>query len=190
MLNKMPGYYDDKFKGLMALYAYMYAHPGKKLNFMGNEIGTFDEWNYDAELPWSVLEYDRHRWLQDFVRKLNEVYKSEPSLYEVDDSYDGYEWIDFHDNDSNVIAFERIDSEGEKVLCFFNFSPVYRENYKFGVDKKGMYKVLLNSAHKNFGGPVNRNQPLYSKEEPAHYRRYSVSVNLQPYQALFIKYKK
>ena len=190
MLNKMPGYYDDKFKGIMALYAYMYAHPGKKLNFMGNEIGTFDEWNYDAELPWSVLEYDRHRWLQDFIRKLNEVYKSEPSLYEIDDSYDGYEWIDFHDSDSNVIAFERIDSKGEKVLCFFNFSPVYRENYKFGVDKKGMYRILLNSAHKNFGGPVNRNQPLYSKEEPAHYRRYSVSVNLQPYQALFIKYNK
>lgn len=190
MINKMSGYYDDKFRALMSLYAYMYAHPGKKLMFMGDEIGTFEEWNYDKELSWSVLNYDRHRQLKDFVKKLNEVYKDEKPLYDIDDSYDGYEWIELTNKNQNIIAFERIDREDNKVLCFFNFSPVNVDNYRFGVDKKGLYKIILNTQHKNFGGEIQRNTPLYSKEIPHNGRNYSVEVDLKPYQALFIKYNK
>lgn len=189
MINKMNGYYDDKFRALMSLYAYQYAHPGKKLMFMGDEIGTFEEWNYDKELSWSVLNYETHQRLHDFVKQLNDVYKSEKSLFEVEDDYSGYEWIVVDDKDANTIAFERIDKEGNKVLCFFNFSPEYRSNYRFGVDKKGMYKILINSAHKNFGGPIQRNTPYYAKEISSHNRPYSIEVDLPPYAAIFVKHR-
>lgn len=187
MIEKMPGDYLTKFRALRALYSYMYAHPGKKLMFMGDEIGVFEEWNENKELSWSVLDYENHRYLQDYVKKLNKVYKSERPLHEIDDSYDGFEWIEHENVDENIIAFERIDKDKNKVLCFFNFAPVYRNNYRYGVDEKGIYKILINSAHKRFGGDVQRNTPIHSKEIPSHNREYSIEIDLQPYQALFIK---
>lgn len=190
MIEKMPGDYYTKFRALRSLYAYMYAHPGKKLMFMGNEIGVFEEWNENKELSWSVLNYESHKYLQDFVSKLNEVYKNEKPLHEIDDSYDGYEWLELNNGDENIIAFQRIDKNNEKVLCFFNFSPVYRNNYRYGVDDKGMYKILLNSSHRKFGGEIDRNKPIYSKEIPFQNRPYSIDIDLPPYQALFIKYIK
>lgn len=188
MLSKMHGSYDDMFRSLMALYAYMYAHPGKKLLFMGSDIGVFDEWNPDIELAWSVLQYDRHQQLKYFVKKLNEVYKKEKPLHEVDDSYDGFEWVQLHNSDENIISFERIDRKGNKVTCIFNFGPVYRHHYRFGVDKPGKYKILINSAHRNFGGPIERNYPIYAQEVEYNYRQYSVEVDLHPYQVLYIKH--
>lgn len=190
MLNKMNGEYHDKFKSLMALYAYMYAHPGKKLMFMGDEIGTFEEWNQDKELSWSVLNYDTHKNLKNFVQKLNQIYKDEKALYEIDDSYDGYNWIEHENHSENIIAFERIDKKGDKIICIFNFSPSYRENYRFGVDNKGMYKIILNSSHKNFGGEVNRNTPYYSKAISHNNREYSIEVDLKPYTAMYLKFNK
>ena len=189
MLNKMNGYYDDKFKALMSLYAYMYAHPGKKLMFMGSEIGTFEEWNHDKELAWSVLNYDRHKYLKDYIRDLNKLYKSEKAFYEVDDSHAGYEWIDVHNNAENIIAFERIDKDGQKVQCFFNFSPVYRDGYRFGVWEEGKYDILLNSSHKKYGGDEDDYQ-LNSVDIEWQGRPRSVVVNLKPYQILFIKSNK
>ncbi|MFM1538632.1 1,4-alpha-glucan branching protein GlgB [Helcococcus bovis] len=190
MINKMPGDYDTKFRALRALYAYQYAHPGKKLMFMGDEIGTFEEWNENKELSWSVLNYENHRKLQDFVKKLNEVYKKETPLHQIDDSYDGYNWIEFENSDENIIAFERIDRDENKILCFFNFSPIYRHKYRYGVDHKGIYKIVLNSAHKIFGGEIQRNTPLYSIDYSIHGKPYSIDIDLPPYQALFVKLSK
>lgn len=190
MIRKMVGDYDTQFKALRALYAYQYAQPGKKLNFMGNEIGTFEEWNENQELSWSVLNYDNHVYLKNFVKKLNHLYKTEKSLHQIDDSYDGFEWIQHENNNENILAFERIDRDGNSVLCLFNFAPVYRHKYRFGVRNKGMYKVLINSAHKRFGGQVSRNTPLYSKDIAADGKEYSITVNLEPYQAIFVKLNK
>lgn len=187
MLSKMPGFYEDKFKGLMSLYAYMYGHPGKKLLFMGNEIGTFDEWNEDIGLAWSVLDYEKHTYLQAFVRDLNLLYKNESALYEVDDSYAGYEWIEHENHDESIIAFERINRQGDKIICLYNFTPVFRKSYRIGVDHKGIYRVLLNSASKRYGGPVQRYSPLYSENEGRHGKMHSICVDLHPYQAIFIK---
>lgn len=187
MISKMQGDYYTKFRALRALYAYQYAHPGKKLMFMGDEIGVFDEWNENKELSWSVLNYDNHKYLQEFVKNLNEIYKKEKPLHQIDDSYDGYNWLELDNADENIIAFERIDKDGNKVICFFNFSPVYRTNYRYGVDEKGIYKIILNSAHRKYGGEIQRNTPIYSKEIPHKDRPYSIEIDLPSYQALFIK---
>lgn len=186
MLNKMQGDYDTKFKSLRALYAYQYAHPGKKLMFMGSEIGTFEEWNEDKELSWSVLNYDNHIHLQNFVRDLNHIYASERAFSDFDDSYDGYEWVEHQNHDESVIIFERI-GKNDKIMCIFNFTPVYRPKYRIGVENKGIYKILLNSSHKKYGGEIPRNTPLYTEEIPYHGREYSVGVDLPPYAAIFVK---
>lgn len=187
MINKIPGDYDLKFDGIRGLYAYMYAHPGKKLMFMGNDIGTFDEWNEDWELPWSVLSYEKHRQLQKFVSDLNHLYKKENVFYELDTSYDGFEWVEHENTNESMIIFERINKKGETILCAFNFTPVYRANYRIGVRDKGIYRTLLNTAHKNYGGHVQRNKPLHTKDVYAHGRKNSVLVDIPGYSAIFIK---
>lgn len=187
MVNKIPGDYDMKFDGIRGLYAYMYAHPGKKLMFMGNDIGTFDEWNEDWELPWSVLSYEKHRQLQRFVSDLNHLYKKENVFYELDTSYDGFEWVEHENSNESMIVFERINKNGDSVLCAFNFTPVYRANYRVGVRDKGIYRTLLNTAHRNYGGHVQRNKPLYTKEVYSHGRKHSVMIDVPGYSAVFIK---
>ena len=187
MINKIPGDYDMKFEGIKGLYGYMYAHPGKKLMFMGNDIGSFDEWNEDYELPWSVLAYDKHRQLQAFVRDLNHMYKKENVFYDLDTSYDGFEWLDVENKDESILIFERINKKDERIICIFNFTPVYRPNYWVGVRHKGIYRTLLNSNHRKYGGHVERNKPYYSKEGYAHGREHHIKVDIPGYSAIFIK---
>lgn len=187
MIGKMHGNYWEKFQALKALYAYQYAHPGKKLLFMGSEIGTFDEWNENQELAWSVLQYEHHRYLKDFVKELNNIYKKENSLYEIEDSFAGFDWIEHENHNQNIIAFERINLKGEKVQCLFNFSPVYIENYRFGVTKEGRYKIILNSTHKKYGGSTQRNKAIYSEKVEKNGRKNSIVIDLPPYAAIYIK---
>ena len=187
MIGKIPGDYEMKFAGLMSLYAYMYAHPGKKLLFMGNDIGSFDEWNEDIELPWSVLKYERHQQLKKFMQDLNKLYAKDNVFYELDTSYDGFEWIDVNNSEESVLIFERINKKDERMICIFNFTPVYRVQYKIGVLNKGIYKVHLNSAHRWYGGPVNRNVPYYTKDGYSHNREQYIEVDIPGYSAMFIK---
>ncbi|MDO5026619.1 MAG: 1,4-alpha-glucan branching protein GlgB [Tissierellia bacterium] len=187
MINKIPGDYHMKFAGLKGLYAYMYAHPGKKLLFMGSDIGSFDEWNENVELPWSVLSYDKHRGLKRFVSDLNNIYKKYGEFYELDTSYDGFNWVDVQNSDESIFIFERINKKDERIICIFNFTPVYRAGYKVGVLEKGIYKTILNSEHRWYGGLVNRNKPYYTKEEYAHNREHSIEVDIPGYSAILIK---
>lgn len=189
MINKMPGSYEDKFSALKLLMMFMFGHPGKKLNFMGNEIAQFDEWNEWESLTWSVLDFDSHRKYQKFFKELNKVYRKERAFWEVDDSYDGFEWIEVNNRDESVFIFERIAQDGESVICAFNFTGVKRENYPIGVNDEGSYKVIFNSAMEKYGGYLSRNRSIKTNKEAFQGRENSFRIDLEPLSAVFIKKK-
>ena len=153
LLEKMPGDAWKKFANLRALYGYMYGHPGKKLLFMGGEFGQWIEWNHQRSLDWHLLGYDSHRQLLDYVRDLNTLYASEPSLYEVDFEHAGFQWIDFQDANGSTIAFMRKAKNPDDHLIFaLNFTPVPRSSVRLGVPEKLFYKEVLNSDASVYGG--------------------------------------
>ncbi|MEC7838580.1 MAG: 1,4-alpha-glucan branching protein GlgB [Chlamydiota bacterium] len=153
LLGKMPGDEWQKFANLRLLYGYMFAHPGKKLLFMGAELALWDEWNHDQSLPWNLLEYDKHNQIQRWVHDLNHAYTSEPALFETDFDSEGFQWIDIHDQNNCIISFLRSNKDNSRfVVCICNFTPVPRENYKVGVPLKGAWKELINSDSHYYGG--------------------------------------
>ena len=187
--NKMPGDEWQKFANLRLLFGYMFGHPGKKLVFMGGEFGQTKEWNHEESLDWHLLQYPIHHGLQAWVKDLNHFYKSEPVLYEIDFEYHGFEWIDFHDIDGNIISFLRKGKTAkDQILVVCNFTPVPRYNYRIGVPYGGFWKEVLNSdakhyngsGHENFGG-VEAN-PL-----PSHGRYHSLALTLPPLGIVFLK---
>lgn len=190
LVNKMPLSYGAKFAQLRLLYQYMYAHPGKKLLFMGGEFAQFIEWNEEQGLDWLLLDYDSHGRMQDFVRDLNKLYKQENALYSIDKSYDGYEWIEHENHKESVIAFERIGEDGDKLICIFNFTPVERAPYPIGVDDKGTYKTILTSDHRRYGGGTKRIKSFKAQDYSTHGRKYTIEVHLPSLGALFLKLNK
>jgi len=181
LLSKMPGDTWRQFATVRTFLAYMYGHPGKKLLFMGSEIGNWDEWKHDGALPWELLQYDFHRKLQDYVRELNRLYRSHPALYEVDFSYSGFEWVDFRDVENSIIAFLRRASDGRFVLFACNFTPVPRTNYRIGAPAPGLYREILNSDSAFFGGSNMGNAGGVLAEHVAcHNFPYSLSITLPP----------
>jgi 1,4-alpha-glucan branching enzyme len=182
LLNKMPGDEWQRFANARAFLAYMWAHPGKKLLFMGSDIGNPWEWNHDSAIPWDLLQYDTHRKLQEFVKELNRLYRVSPALYEVDFHYSGFEWIDFHDADNSVIAFlRRGENPSNYILFCCNFTPVPRENYRVGVPDEGFYEEILNTDSELFGGSNMGNGGIVSSDpKPEHGRSFSISVILPP----------
>ncbi|WFA08496.1 1,4-alpha-glucan branching protein GlgB [Tissierella sp. Yu-01] len=190
LLNKMPGDYKDKFSGLKLLYQYMFAHPGKKLLFMGGEFGQFIEWNEYKELDWHLLEYEMHHKLRKFVIDLNKLYKKEDSLYSIDDSFDGYKWIEHTNHQESIIAFERIGKDGDKLIAIFNFTPVPRAYYPIGVDEEGEYKTILNSDHVKYGGSTKRNKSYKTINQQIHERKFTIRVNLPGLGGLYLRLKK
>ncbi len=187
MIEKMPGDYDLKFSGLRTFYAYMMAHPGKKLLFMGQEFAQFSEWNYEKELDWMLLTYDRHAQMQDFVRKLNHFYNATPALWEIDFSWEGFSWIAHDDNEQSIIAFRRIDKSGKEIIAVCNFVPVGRENYRIGVPFSGSYHVALNTDDPAFGGTgFYVPQEFKSEPEPMHGQSESISLRIPPMSVLYL----
>ncbi len=181
LLSKMPGDMWQKFANVRAFLGYMYAHPGKKLLFMGSEIGDWNEWSHDRGLPWEVLQYDFHRKLQTYARELNRLYRSHPALYEVDFNYTGFEWIDFHDVQSSIISFLRRATNGSFIVFVCNFTPVPRENYRIGVPAPGFYREILNSDSELFGGSNMGNAGgVLAGATPTHNRPYSISITVPP----------
>ena len=153
LVSKMPGDEWQRFANVRAFLAYMFGHPGKKLMFMGCEIGQTAEWNHDESLPWHLLNFDIHRRLQALVAELNRLYRSEPAMYEIDDDYHGFEWIDFRDAEASVIAFARYAQNREDFIVFVcNFTPVPRIGYRIGVPRPGLYREILNTDAEMFGG--------------------------------------
>lgn len=190
MIGKMPGTYDEKFDQIRLLYSFMFAHPGKKLLFMGNDIGQFDEWNEYKEVTWEVLEYEKHQKLKHFMKDLNKFYIDNDEFYDMDTSYSGFQWEDVNNPNESLIIFERINSKNEKIICIFNFTPVKREKYSVGVDDYALYSVVLNSSMKKYGGNLPRNKPYYSKNVEHNDRKFSITVDIEPFSAMFIKLNK
>ena len=188
MLAKMPGDLWQQFANLRLLYAYMYAHPGKKLLFMGNEIGQWNEWDHDGSVQWDLLRWDSHKGVQAFVRDLNRIYASLPPLHEVDFRPEGFEWIDFHDVDNSIVSFlRRAKNPGDAVVCVFNFTPVVRENYRVGVPAPGFYREIVNSDAALYGGGnIGNAGGVASEAVPWMGRDHSVLLALPPLGALFL----
>ncbi|MBR1746979.1 MAG: 1,4-alpha-glucan branching protein GlgB [Clostridia bacterium] len=190
LIGKVPGTYEEKFGGLKTLLSYQIAHPGKKLNFMGNEFGQFIEWDYKRPLDWFLLDYDSHYRLREYVKDLNAYYLSSPPLYELDNTYNGFKWIVVDDRDQNVIAFSRFDKEGKEVIGVFNFSPVERWDYRIGVNKWGVYGEDLNSEAKKYGGTTPDGVLHKTIDESRHGKEQSVSLDLKGYSAVFLTLRK
>jgi 1,4-alpha-glucan branching enzyme len=189
LLDKMPGDLLQKFANLRLLYAYMYAHPGKKLLFMGCEFGQWEEWNHDVSLSWHLLQWDSHRGLQAMVRDLNRIYKASPALHEVDFRPEGFEWIDFHDVDHSIVSFlRRAKTRDDFLVCAFNFTPVLREDYRVGVPAPGLYRVAFNSDSEYYGGSNAGGVDATPAEDvPWNGRPWSVKLTLPPLGALFLR---
>ena len=187
----MPGDEWQQFANVRAFLAYMWGHPGKKLLFMGQEIGQRDEWNPATGIRWDLLEFDYHRKLQALARELNRFYRANPALYEVDFHYEGFEWLDFHDWENSIIAFIRRaeDPQGFLIYCC-NFTPVARQAYEFGVPEEGFYEEVLNTDAEMFGGTNMGNGGLVSSRPvPKHNRPHSISVTLPPLAVVVFKKK-
>ena len=152
MINKMPGDVWQKFANLRMFYAWMYAHPGKKLLFMGGEFGQWAEWNYAQSLDWHLTQYPLHGGLRKLVQHLNYLYESEPALWQNDDTYLGFEWIDFHDADNSVLSFVRKAETGATILFVVNATPVPRYFYRVGAPGEGWYEEILNTDADLYGG--------------------------------------
>ena len=191
LLDKMPGTYEEKFAGMKAFLGYMYSHPGKKLLFMGQEFGQFIEWNEKIQLDWFLLGYDAHRQLKDFAAKLNHIYKDNAPLWQIDYSWEGFNWLVSDDNSNSVVAFERHDYDGNTIIAVCNFTPVARENYRIGVEQRGSLSVLLNSDDAAFGGRGRlENKRIYTKKVPMHGKDHSFEITLPGFSCVYLKYSK
>lgn len=188
LIDKMPGSYDEKFAGVRAFLGYMMAHPGKKLMFMGQEFGQFIEWNYEKGLDWLLLDYPKHRALQNYFKKINEFYKANPAFWQIDYSWEGFSWISSDDKDNSVIAFRRIDEKGKEIIVVCNFTNIERCDYRIGIPKKGAYKIVFNSDDVDFGGEGKGNKgKLKTESINMHGFEQSISLDLPPMSAIYIK---
>ena len=189
MLARMPGDMWQKHANLRALYAYMFSHPGKKLMFMGDELGQMREWNHDASLDWHLLQHQAHQGLQQLVRDLNRLYLSDPSLHEMDHEPGGFSWIDCNDHESSVVSFVRRARDPHDVtVVIVNFTPVVRPGYLVGVPAPGHYREMLNTDSQIYGGSnVGNGGTVVALEAPAHGHPWSISVTLPPLACLILK---
>jgi 1,4-alpha-glucan branching enzyme len=189
LISKMPGSYDEKFANLRLLLGYMYALPGKKLLFMGGEIGQWNEWNHDSTLDWHLLNFPSHSNLQKWVTDLNLLYRTENALSEKDFSADGFRWIDAADFESSIISFLRSGSkENDSILIVCNFTPVPRFNYRTGAPYEGEWKELLNSDALEYGGSgIGNMGKVEALPNEFHGRPYSLNLTLPPLSILFLK---
>ncbi|MBP5282596.1 MAG: 1,4-alpha-glucan branching protein GlgB [Lachnospiraceae bacterium] len=186
MVNKMPGYTIDKYANLRTGYTYMFGHCGKKLLFMGQDFGQEREWSEARELDWFLLKEKNNAGLKDYVKELLLIYRKYPALYEFDNSWDGFEWMNADDKDNSVYSFVRKSSTGKNSLLFvLNMTPIKREKYRVPVPVKKKFKLLLNSDEERFGGFGNEVlAEAVAQDEPFHYQEQSIELDLPPYAAL------
>lgn len=182
MLDKMPGDFWQRFANLRLLYGFMFCHPGKKLLFMGGEMGQWVEWKFNESLEWHLLQYEPHLKLQRYVKDLNALYRQEPALYEIDFHHTGFEWIDFSDWEQSIISFIRkAKNPDDFLVAVFNFTPVPRFGYRIGVPREGFYKELINSDSSIYWGSNVRNSGgVYAEPVPWQGRPFSLNLTLPP----------
>ena len=189
LLDQMPGDLWQRFANLRLLYGYMWAHPGKKLLFMGGDIGQWREWQHDHSLDWHLLQWDSHKGLQKYVSDLNRLYRREPALHQVDFEYQGFEWIDCHNNRDSVLAFvRRAKDPSDFLIVCCNFTPVPRVGYKLGVPERCWYDEICNSDSMYYtGSNVGNGAGLEAKDEPHHERPFSIELTLPPLSTIVLK---
>lgn len=187
LINKMPGENRQKFAGLRAYLAYMIAHPGKKLMFMGGELGQFSEWNYETQLDWNLLKKEEHVKLQAYVKALNRFYVKESAFWEREDSWDGFCWINPDDCSRNILSFRRIGWKDAECIVICNFAPVFRENYAVDVPRQGNYSVAFCSDDVEFGGASSDYPKITAQKKEVNGGSYFVEVDLPPLSVIFLK---
>ena len=198
IIQKMHGEYDDKFKQARALYMYMYAHPGKKLNFMGNEIGQFREWDEKKEQDWNLLEYPMHNKFHRFMRDLSLVYINHPALFENYYEIEGFNWVNCHEEEKCIYVFERICKD-EKILALFNFSDAYHKGFEVPIEDKTL-EILMDSSISEYGGDGKADYRILIEEYIKYYEngnkndsasivsssnRRLLSIDMRPYSAVY-----
>lgn len=190
LLNKMPGLGIDKFRNLMVAYAYMMGHPGKKLLFMGQEFAQLQEWSEERELDWYLLENPDHQHIQNWMKELLHIYQKNPAMYELDHSWDGFQWINANDADRSIFSFVRKSKDGKNNLLFVcNFTPMERADYRVGVPKRKTYKLILDNESKEFGGPGTDKPTSYKAVKgECDGQPYSFSYPLSPYGVAVFKF--
>lgn len=189
LINKMPGERAQKFATLRALYGYMWAHPGKKLLFMGGEFGQWREWNEERSLDWHLLEHPFHQGLQRLLRRINQLYLEEPALWEADAEPAGFDWIEVNDASGNTLAFMRISPKTKRrMICVCNFAPLTRDGYRIGLPAPGEYRLIMNTDSEEYGGAgLNRSESITAEEKPWHGQPYSAAIRLPPLSTLWFE---
>jgi 1,4-alpha-glucan branching enzyme len=191
LLTKMAGDEWQKFANLRSYYSFMWAHPGKKLLFMGGEFGQWQEWNFRKGLEWGALESPRHAGLLRCVKDLNELYQKEAALFEIDFDYSGFEWVDASDSDNSVLSFIRYAKKSDEFLVIVsNFTPVpWMRGYRIGVPRPGYYREIFNSDSAHYGGSnVGNDGGQSADHHQKHGFPYSLSLVLPPLATLFLKF--
>lgn len=190
LLSKMPGDFNSKFDHVRVFMAYMMVHPGKKLTFMGAEIGQMEEWNTDIELSWEILDYPKNNQLQYFIKCLNKFYSENPPMYEIEESWDGFHWIHHDDFTQCVLAFRRLDTKGNGIIAVCNFLPIKREHYNIGIPHKGIYEEVFNTDNSEFGGlGISNGQNIKSVDVPMHGYEQSLELTIPPLSVMYFKCK-
>ena len=188
LIKQMPGKYDEQFAGVRAFITYMYAHPGKKLVFMGTEIGQFDEWNHEEAIQWDLLEFEKHKKLRTFFKELNKFYLDCKPLYELDTVWKGFDWIHHDDYTNSVIAFKRTDKNGDEIVSVCNFQPIRRDEYCIGVPKYGLYDEVFNSDEERFGGSgVVNGTNIKTEVMKIHGFDQGLSLTLPPLSVIYLR---
>ena len=189
LLDKMAGDYETKFAGARTYLTYMMTHPGKKLLFMGSELGMFREWDHDAELEWFLLDYDMHAKYQLFIARLNQFYLQNPALWNANEGPESFEWIDPDNNEESILSYRRIAKNGDELVVFLNFLPEKREGFLAAVPQKGTYEEIFNSDSTEFGGAGNTNTGILKSSScnlPRGYQ-HAVSITLPPMGAVVLR---
>jgi 1,4-alpha-glucan branching enzyme len=191
MIEKMYGSYKEKFASLRTFYAYMMAHPGKKLIFMGQEFAQFIEWRYNEQIDWDILNFNSHKQMQDFVKELNHFYKNQPAFWQQDFSWNGFSWISHDDTNHSIIAFRRFDLAGNEIIIICNFLPVSREKYRIGLPFYGEYEKVFSTNQKEYGG-VDENKKLKFKSQniPMHGFDFSAEFFIPALSVEYFKFIK
>lgn len=187
IVNKMPGAYDDKFAGERALLGYMYAHPGKKLNFMGYEVAQFKEWDYLSAIEFDLQKFEKHRKMRTFVKALNKFYTQNKPLFEIEDSWKGFEWLVVDDKTNNLLAFSRYSKSGESLTAVINFSGIDLLNYGIGISK-GKYRVVFTTNSSAYGGDGRLNKRIYKTvRKSSHGKDNSIFIDLPKLTCIYLK---
>ncbi len=188
LINKMPGSYEEKFAGVRSFLGYMMSHPGKKLLFMGSELGQFSEWNFKKQLDWNLLDFESHRNLKNYVAALNGFYKKTPALWEGDCDSSSFRWIVGDDSSNSVIAYTRTDKSGNELITVCNFTSVTRQKYRIGVPKAGTYRVVFSSSLPEYGGRGESTAgSVKAKKIPMHGYDYSIELDIEGLSCMYIK---